>query len=148
MNNITSTLKDIQREEEGANVKRVIIFNSGLHDVDILCSLKRKKTRTEIDAISNGLPCEDAYRDAMAQLVDYISGFQAELKVFRSTTAGWQKVSILLLERSCTFVTHSAHRILFTSSMVTTDFLGTQTKSSQCLARLTSLYTSIPLHMI
>ena len=98
MNNITSTLKGIQQEEEGANVKRVIILNSGLHDVDILCSLKRKKTRTEIDAISNGLPCEDAYRDAMAQLVGYISDFQAELKVFRSTTAGWQKVSILLLE--------------------------------------------------
>lgn len=97
MNNITSTLKDIQREEEGANVKRVIIFNSGLHDVDILCSLKRQKTRTEIDAISNGLPCEDAYRDGMTQLVGYISGFPAELKVFRSTTAGWQKVSLLLL---------------------------------------------------
>ena len=97
MNNITSTLKDIQREEEGANVKRLIIFNSGLHDVDILCSIKRKKTRTEIDAISNGLPCEDAYRDAMTQLVGYISSdFPAELKVFRSTTAGWQKVSLLL----------------------------------------------------
>lgn len=96
MNNTIVTLKDIQRKEEGANVKRVIIFNSGLHDVDILCSLKRKKTRTEIDAISNGLPCEDAYRDAMTQLVRYISDFPAAIKVFRSTTAGWQKVSLLL----------------------------------------------------
>jgi len=91
MHGIKSTLEDIQRKEEGANVKRVIMFNSGLHDIDILCSSKRAKTRNTTNVMSEGESCSDAYREAMVQLIHVLDEYPADLKVFRSTTAGWHK---------------------------------------------------------
>ena len=41
MCNITSTLADIRRSKETAMGKSAILFNSGLHNINILCSSKR-----------------------------------------------------------------------------------------------------------
>ena len=87
MSNVTSTLEAIRKREEGKRIKRAILFNSGLHDIDILCSSKRKSTREKIDVIG-GKSCEDSYREAMTQLVHVLNEYPAILKVFRSTTAG------------------------------------------------------------
>jgi len=91
MSNITSTLEDVRQTEKGANVKRVILFNSGLHDIDILCCSKRRGTRVKAKIASKGKSCSDEYREAMMQFVQVLNEYPAELKVFRSTTAGWQK---------------------------------------------------------
>ena len=92
MRNVTSTLKEIQQREQGANVKRVILFNTGLHDIDVLCCSKRQHARDKTNITSKGESCSDAYREAMVQLVHVLDDFPAELKVFRSTTAGKIKV--------------------------------------------------------
>lgn len=88
MQNITATLEEIQRREESTNVKRVILFNSGLHDIDILCSSKRSKTRSKTNVMSEAVSCQYSYRAAMTNLVRVLDEYPAELKVFRSTTAG------------------------------------------------------------
>jgi len=88
LQDITTTLETIRQEEEGANVKRTIIFNSGLHDVDILCSSKRKRSRNGINITSSGQSCQDAYREGMTKFIHMLDGYPAEMKVFRSTTAG------------------------------------------------------------
>lgn len=88
MKDISSSLEDIRLREESANVKRVILFNSGLHDIDILCSSKRSNTRRNRNLTIEAVSCQDAYRAAMTNLVRVVDEYPAELKVFRSTTAG------------------------------------------------------------
>ena len=92
LRNITDTLDQIRVRESGKNIKRAIQFNSGLHDIDVLCSSKRAKTR---DTMSwrDGESCGDAYRRHLDQLVNYIDAFPADVKLFRSSTAGWHKVN-------------------------------------------------------
>lgn len=88
INNVTFALEEIQQREESRNVKRAIIFNSGLHDIDVLCSSKRSHTRRAQNVIKDGESCTDAYRSAMTDLIHVLDEYPAELKVFRSTTAG------------------------------------------------------------
>ena len=91
LRNITDTLDQIRVRENGKNIKRAVQFNSGLHDIDVLCSSKRAKTR---DAMSwrGDESCGDAYRRQLDQLVSVIDAFPADVKLFRSSTAGWHKV--------------------------------------------------------
>ena len=110
---IISTLTSLQVREQTKLTppnKRVILFNSGLHDIDILCSSKRRHTRH--DATTESKPCADLYRDMMEQLVLFIEGYPADIKVFRTTTAGWAKVCY---DVSNTILTSSSalHSILF-----------------------------------
>ena len=88
MANITVTLKEIQQREKDKNIKRVILFNTGLHDIDVLCSSKRSSTRDKNDLLREGQSCSDAYREALVKLVRFIDEYPASLKVFRSTTSG------------------------------------------------------------
>lgn len=88
MNNVTSALEEIEQREMYQNVKRAIIFNSGLHDIDVLCSSKRSRSRRTQNVINDGESCPDAYRAAMTDLIHVLDMYPAELKVFRSTTAG------------------------------------------------------------
>ena len=88
---LQSTLSRISKEltsKSQRTNKRVVMFNSGLHDIDILCSSKRKRTRNQTTAVS----CVDSYQDQFKQLVGFIEAHPADLKVFRTTTAGWPKV--------------------------------------------------------
>lgn len=89
--NIASTLNEIQTRDKKRLSKKVILFNSGLHDIDILCCAKRSRTRNSTDALGKAESCVDAYRDIMTQFVQLIDTYRADLKVFRSTTAGWHK---------------------------------------------------------
>ncbi len=88
LNNITAVLEEIQQQEDFRNVKRAIIFNSGLHDIDVLCSSKRSRSRRTQNFIKDGESCQDAYRTSMTDLIQVVDKYPAELKVFRSTTAG------------------------------------------------------------
>ena len=105
LQDITSTLETIREQEEKRNVKRVIFFNSGLHDVDILCSSKRKRSRNGINITNSGLSCQDAYRDGMTKFIHMLDDYPAEMKVFRSTTAG--KIMTLSLFIYCIDLTFS-----------------------------------------
>jgi hypothetical protein len=99
---IISTLNNMlaidERKQASSKLdnKRVILFNSGLHDIDILCSSKRRRTRNETTS-DRTVSCADAYRDTMTQLVQFIDLYPADLKMFRTTTAGWAKVSTVVL---------------------------------------------------
>lgn len=89
LNNVTSVLKEIQQREESQTVKRAIIFNSGLHDIDVLCSSRRSHSRRKHNIMMrDGESCENVYRAGMTALINFLDEYPAELKVFRSTTAG------------------------------------------------------------
>lgn len=95
--NIISTLNSLEARDKSSHAaselpnKRVIIFNSGLHDIDILCSSKRKRTRNET-ALGSPVSCADAYQNTMKEFVEFMNTYPAEIKLFRTTTAGWPKV--------------------------------------------------------
>ncbi|KAL3796875.1 hypothetical protein HJC23_008828 [Cyclotella cryptica] len=98
LSNIIATLKTLQTINErgqskksGFLRKRLILFNSGLHDIDILCSSKRRRSRNVTITSVNNASCADAYRDVLMRLVQFIDAYPAEIKVFRTTTAGWPK---------------------------------------------------------
>jgi hypothetical protein len=87
---IQQTLERLQ-ESSVQGVKFYIIFNSGLHDIAQLCSKRwTKKRKTYLTAV-DGVSCVDQYRQSLTVLVDMLQLFPAELTVFQTTTAGWQK---------------------------------------------------------
>mmetsp|Transcript_20086 Transcript_20086/g.41714 ORF Transcript_20086/g.41714 Transcript_20086/m.41714 type:complete len:778 (+) Transcript_20086:103-2436(+) len=90
MANVTSKLNAIL-ENEGNQSKKVILFNTGLHDVDILCSSIRSRSRGSKEEINDTKACVDLYREALEDLTRVIDAYPAQIKIFRSTTAGWQK---------------------------------------------------------
>lgn len=71
--------------------KRIILFNSGLHDADRMCSKEMSGSRKEMGIETDSFVCLDEYRKLLKKLVDYIGQYPADLKVFRSTTAGWMR---------------------------------------------------------
>jgi len=89
LNNTIAELEKLRLTKP--NEKRILLFNSGLHDVDKMCSgmmrLERKKMGIETDHFV----CLNEYRKLLNQLVAYIGQYPADLKVFRSTTAGWMR---------------------------------------------------------
>lgn len=85
--------------------KRVIMFNSGLHDIDVLCSSKRRRTRNRTTAVS----CVDSYRHQFKQLVGFIDAYPADMKVFRTTTAGWAKVRFYSRPNLCNDKNFDSH---------------------------------------
>jgi len=97
-NGIYHTLENVKRTLEQIRFsqpheKRFVLFNSGLHDVDKLCSsasaeFREKHQHHSVDA---SMPCVDIYREMFGELVRLVGEFPAELRVFRSTTAGWLK---------------------------------------------------------
>ena len=94
LSNIKSVLhriliKDEQMQKNSALPnRRVVIFNTGLHDIDILCSSKRKRTRNITIDVNSNESCASAYRNMIKQLVQFIDSYPADIKVFRTTTAG------------------------------------------------------------
>lgn len=87
MANVTSELNAIL-ENEGNQSNKVILFNTGLHDVDILCSSIRSRSRGSKEEINDTKACVDLYREALEDLTRVIDAYPAQIKIFRSTTAG------------------------------------------------------------
>ena len=90
IDSIKSTMEKFRTEHP--DEQRFILFNSGLHDTDRMCgeemAVSRKKRMTDVE---KGLVCIPKYRELLTELVAYIDDYPAELKVFRTTTAGWMK---------------------------------------------------------
>ena len=79
-------MKVVSRDEY-----RVVIFNFGLHDIKDACvdhPIERISTQ-EIPRDPGD--CIDFYLDGMNQFLDFIEEYPADLKIFRSTNAGWMR---------------------------------------------------------
>ena len=114
MQSIIATLTSLLVREQTTHTlpnKRVILFNSGLHDIDILCSSKRQHSRNNSTAESKS--CADSYRETMQKLVLFIDNYPADVKVFRTTTAGWAKVRNVDSYTMITIINSSPYLVSF-----------------------------------
>lgn len=88
LSNVTSQLQSLANENP--NERRLILFNTGLHDISQLCSRVRYDERRVYMTIPDGnYSCTDLYRKNFEKLTNFIHHNPAELRVFQSTTAGW-----------------------------------------------------------
>jgi len=76
--------------------RKFVVFNTGLHDIDRLCSARMWPARDRDQELMNktipvGEPCIATYKKQFQEMVRFIGDYPAELKVFRSTTPGWMK---------------------------------------------------------
>jgi hypothetical protein len=76
---IKAALQDLAREDKHF----VVMFNSGLHDIHLLCG---KNT-----TFGPSFSCGDVYRSKLKELVDVVNSFPAVLRVWQTTTAAWPK---------------------------------------------------------
>jgi len=67
----------------------IILVNSGLHDISVLCSMNRQKDRESY--MPQQFSCVEEYRSALTRLTEYISNYPARLRIFQTTSAGWMK---------------------------------------------------------
>ena len=75
---------------ENKLVNIYIIFNAGLHEVDILCSQERVNARQRVIAVPDAnFSCTDQYRANLNNLTELVLGVPSALRVFQSTSAGW-----------------------------------------------------------
>ena len=86
-------LDDIQQRSAGAI--RAVLFNSGLHDIHRLCGSEWRKDRLEYlnnTLLNSGrFSCIDEYKALIFDFAAMIQSYDAEFKVFQSTTAAWPK---------------------------------------------------------
>ena len=76
------------------NESRVVVFNFGLHDIKEACvdysvesmarNLSGIPSRTSGD-------CVDFYRSGLGMFLDFLDSYPADLKIFRTTNAGWMR---------------------------------------------------------
>jgi len=93
--NIESFLRDIQKKAAPNDIK-VILFNTGLHDIHRLCGAAmegdERRDYIDINRLNSGsFTCVDEYRALLRDFVNVIKEFPAQLKVFQSSTAAWPK---------------------------------------------------------
>eukprot|EP00977_Amphora_coffeiformis_P011918 scaffold2917_cov191-Amphora_coffeaeformis.AAC.11 len=72
--------------------KAYILFNAGLHEIDILCSQKRVRSRGRvISTPDDNFSCTQQYRSNLMELTKLVLDVPGALRVFQSTSAGWIK---------------------------------------------------------
>ena len=90
---IKAHLKDIQRRQP--NDPKVILFNTGLHDIHRLCGQEWTEDRYEyLDKAtldSKKFRCTEEYRVLLEEFASEIQKYPADLRIFQSTTAAWPK---------------------------------------------------------
>ena len=93
-------LDDIQRRTK--DQIKVVLFNTGLHDIHRLCGDEWKDDRYEyldkemLDAGS--FSCTDEYKSVIEDFGSLMRDFDADLKVFQTTSAAWPKYGNFGLE--------------------------------------------------
>lgn len=90
--NVTAELLNIDWTDQTED--RVIVFNSGLHDISDLCSqrsLQRRAVERIDDFRSNASSCVEEYRLLLTQLVGVISSLPVKARIFQTTSAAWMK---------------------------------------------------------
>jgi hypothetical protein len=90
---LENKLSDIQHRYPGA--VKAVLFNSGLHDIHRLCGSEWRQDRMEY--LDNSLldsgefSCINEYKTLIHDFAAMIHLYDAEFKVFQSTTAAWPK---------------------------------------------------------
>lgn len=86
-------LSAIPQEQVSHNERKIVLFNSGLHDIHRLCGDEWKDDReTYLSDSELQQSCVDLYRVALDTLVSNVLQIkQVDLFVFQTTTAGWPK---------------------------------------------------------
>jgi hypothetical protein len=72
--------------------RRVIVFNTGMHDIHRLCGAEWASDRQSyLSPHDARLPCTVLYKRAVQELANAIDHFPADMKIFQTTTAAWPK---------------------------------------------------------
>jgi hypothetical protein len=91
--NVKKFLEDIQHK--APDDVKVILFNTGLHDIHQLCGADKASDRRDyLDKAkldSGSFFCVDEYKSLLKEFIEIIRDYPAELKVFQSTTGAWPK---------------------------------------------------------
>lgn len=85
------TIKQKLNEVVTRDEHRVVIFNFGLHDVKDACVDHPIERMTTDEIPRSAGDCIDFYRRGMDEFLDFIEEYPADLKIFRSTNAGWMR---------------------------------------------------------
>eukprot|EP00590_Aulacoseira_subarctica_P005378 CAMPEP_0172417734 /NCGR_PEP_ID=MMETSP1064-20121228/4240_1 /TAXON_ID=202472 /ORGANISM="Aulacoseira subarctica , Strain CCAP 1002/5" /LENGTH=540 /DNA_ID=CAMNT_0013156229 /DNA_START=303 /DNA_END=1924 /DNA_ORIENTATION=- len=92
IDNVKREMNSLLTSGKNAGEKRIVIFNTGLHDLDKLCAHQwawERKLRMNIT--DDNFSCVEMYRKNFQELVNFIGSYDASVKIFRTTTAGWHK---------------------------------------------------------
>jgi hypothetical protein len=84
---IRSKLSLLDFEQEDV----VLIFNSGLHDISVLCSSLDFRVEQRKEYVPEDYTCVEEYQKALTELTTMISSFPARVKLFQTTSAGWMR---------------------------------------------------------
>ena len=88
---VANQLHRLSQSSTDAN-KRIILANSGLHDIHRLCGSEWSQDRsTYLDPTQTALPCAELYRIGLKELVRNVLRTPAAIRIFQTTTAGWPK---------------------------------------------------------
>jgi hypothetical protein len=72
--------------------RRVVVFNTGMHDIHRLCGTEWASDRQSyLSPQDSTLPCTVLYKRAVQELANAIDQFPADIKIFQTTTAAWPK---------------------------------------------------------
>ena len=91
MPEIIAGLQDLtQRHHKGELDNIYILFNAGLHEIDILCNQEFIKSRQRVISIPDAnFSCTDQYYSILVSLTQRVLHVPSALSVFQSTSAGW-----------------------------------------------------------
>jgi hypothetical protein len=91
--NVQAFLENFRRDYY--NDTKVILFNTGLHDIHQLCDARMDVSRRQFlntSVLDSGTyQCIAEYRAILQDFVGLIQNFPADLKVFQTSTAAWPK---------------------------------------------------------
>jgi hypothetical protein len=86
--NVTQVLPSMSQKNE----RRVVVFNTGMHDIHRLCGSEWASDRqTYLSPQEQSLSCTVLYQQAVQALATAVDQFPAEAKIFQTTTAAWPK---------------------------------------------------------
>ena len=91
---ITKALDKLKKmqQERGAQKQIHVLFNAGLHEIAILCSQRRVRSRGRIINVPDeAFSCTQQYEVDLTKLIKLVRGLPNASVVFQSTSAGWLK---------------------------------------------------------
>ncbi|GAX23284.1 hypothetical protein FisN_21Hh031 [Fistulifera solaris] len=86
-------ISTISQEQASSNEQKIVLFNSGLHDIHRLCGDEWKDDRSSyLNDLELQQSCVDMYQVALDTLfTNVLQIAEVDLFVFQTTTAGWPK---------------------------------------------------------
>lgn len=90
LDDVLVALQEIQEYRPNRSI--FIIFNSGLHDIAQLCSIKYRANRAAtLSYLDEEFRCVERYTELLRELASFLDKYPADVVAFRTTSAGWMK---------------------------------------------------------